>query len=284
MATRQPDFELFSSLRFDVQLVESSANSALSMSPSPFYLLPYHRDRMLEAATHFKWPLAAERISGSQGLQLILQRLEASVDIKSSTPQRVRTVLQHDGSIKVETNETTAVPVSNLFPSHIPPPAPKLEVSPLTGGAMMLGEGDTLQAGTQPGSPLQTRPWTVMVDPEKTTPSPFTTYKTTRREMYNGARVRAGIESMTEPKEVLIISNTGNEVMEGSLTSVYFWRGGRWVTPPLSSGGQAGTTRRWLLEKRLCDEEVISTDSLTDGEECWISNGVRGLIWGKLSM
>jgi 4-amino-4-deoxychorismate lyase len=284
MAMRQPDFQLFSSFRFDVMLLESSANSALSKSPSPFYMLPYHRDRMLEAAIHFGWSVAADRINGALGLQNILQKLEISMDVKSSTPLRVKTVLHHDGNITVEANETPAVPLANLFPSRIPWPALKLEVSPLTGGAMLLGEGDNLQVKAQPGNPLQMQPWIVMVDPEKTTPSPFTTYKTTCRDMYVGARARAGIEAMTEPKEVLIISDSGSEIMEGSLTSVFFWRGGRWVTPPVSSGGQSGTTRRWLLEKGLCEEEVVSSGSLVDGEECWISNGVRGLIWGKIKL
>jgi 4-amino-4-deoxychorismate lyase len=284
MAATQADFQLFSSLRFDVLLLQSPANSALSTSPSPFYMLPYHRDRMLKAATHFGWSVAAKRIGGSEGLQHLLQKLEASIDIKSSTPLRVRTVLHHDGNITVEANETPMVPLANLFPTRIPAPAPKLEVSLLTGGATMLGDGDTLPAGTEQGIPVQTQTWIVAADPEKITPSPFTTYKTTYRDMYAVARARAGIQSMTEPREVLLISDTCSEIMEGSLTSVFFWRGGRWVTPPVSSGGQAGTTRRWLLENGLCDEEVVSSNSLVDGEECWLSNGVRGLIWGKVKL
>jgi len=284
MATRQPDFQLFSSLRFDVLLLESTANSAQSTSPSPFYMLPYHRDRMLEAAAHFGWLVAAERIRGPEGLQHLLTQLEAAIDIKSSTPLRVRTVLHYDGNITVETNLIPAVPLANLYPARIPPPAPKLEVSPLTGGAMMLGEGDSIQSGITHGNPIYTQPWTVVVDPEKTAPSHFTTYKTTYRDMYTTARARAGIKSMTEPKEVLIISDTSSEIMEGSLTSVFFWRGERWVTPPVSSGGQAGTTRRWLLENGLCEEEAVSSISLVDGEECWISNGVRGLIRGRVKL
>lgn len=149
----------------------------------------------------------------------------------------------------------------------------------------MLGPEDSVQSGGPGhGDPQQLRPWTVNVDTELTKPSPFTTYKTTRRDMYMDARNRQGIDSMTEPREVLIISETGNEIMEGSLTSVYFWRRGRWITPPTASGGQAGTTRRWLLENGLCEEEVVSSDSLVNGEECWISNGVRGLSWGKISL
>ena len=123
-------------------LLESSANSALSTSPSPFYMLPYHRDRMLEAAAHFGWSVAAERIRWTARPPKYSGKLEAAMDIKSSTPLRVRTVLHYDGDITVETNKTLAVPLANLFPSCIPPPAPKLEVSPLTGAAMMLAEGD----------------------------------------------------------------------------------------------------------------------------------------------
>lgn len=285
MDTKEPGFQLFSSLRFDSLLLRSSANSDLNMSPSPFYMLPYHRDRMLQAAAHFGWSIAAERISGPEGLQHLLRILEALIDTKSSTPLRVRTVLNYHGDIKVETNETPPVSLANLFPSRIPPPlAPKLEASTLTEVALILGDGDCLQSSPGHGNPVRTQPWIVMIDPGKTKPSPFTTYKTTCRDMYIGARTRVGIISMMEPKEVLIISETANEVMEGSVTSVFFWRGARWITPPVSSGGQAGTTRRWLLEKGLCVEDVVRSDTLIDGEECWISNGVRGLIWGKVKL
>jgi 4-amino-4-deoxychorismate lyase len=284
MATEEPDFQIFSSLRFDTSLLQSSANTALSNFACPFYMLPYHRDRMLEAATHFQWQEAIQRISGPQGLQHLLEKLEAAIDVKSSTPLRVRTLLHHNGDVVVESNETPAVALQNLFPSRIPAPAPKMEVSPLTGGALLLGPADSSTQGPGHGDPSQVQSWTVMADPSRTKPSPFTTYKTTCRDMYVEARKRVGIESMTEPREVLIISESGNEIMEGSLTSVFFWRNGKWVTPPVKSGGQAGTTRRWLLENGLCHEGVVSSDSLVDGEECWISNGVRGLIWGKVKL
>jgi hypothetical protein len=29
---------------------------------------------------------------------------------------------------------------------------------------------------------------------------------------------------------------------------------------------------------------VVTSNSLVDGEECWISNGVRGLNWGKIKL
>lgn len=89
---------------------------------------------------------------------------------------------------------------------------------------------------------------------------------------------------MAEPKEVLLVSTRDEEIMEGSLTSIILWREGRWVTPPVSSGGQAGTTRRWLIWEGLVKEEVVKVETLRDGEECWLSNGVRGLIFGRISL
>jgi 4-amino-4-deoxychorismate lyase len=284
MTSQEPDYQLFSSLRFDPILLQSSSNSALGNGPSSFYMLSYHRDRMLQAAQHFRWTAAAARIEGPEGLAHLLRTLEGKIDLKSNASFRVKTVLHHNGDITVETSQTPKVPLENLFPARIPPPAPEMKVSPLTGGTLSLGEGNVVIKGRGTHDPQQLQPWTVMVDSRKTVPSPFTTYKTTYRDMYNEARARVGIETMAEPQEVLIVSSSADEIMEGSLTSCFFWRGGRWVTPPISSGGQAGTTRRWLLEKGFCEEEAVTSVSLVDGEECWISNGVRGLSWGKIKL
>lgn len=127
----------------------------------------------------------------------------------------------------------------------------------------------------------KTELWSVLVDAQPTSSSEFTAFKTTYRDMYNEARSRAGIKSFQEPSEVLLV-NTLGEIMEGSLTNVYFFRGERWVTPPLTSGGQDGTVRRWLLEHEMCQEEVVQADSIVDGESCYLSNGVRGLISGRI--
>jgi 4-amino-4-deoxychorismate lyase len=286
MSSEQPDFQLFSSLRFDVRLRECEANTAVGPEPSPFYMLPFHRDRMLEAAQHFDWPDAEARLAGSAGLEHLLKSLKAAIDTNSGAPLRVRMLLDQTGNITLESFPTPSTAIRNLFPTRLPPPgSAALYISPLTGGALILGPDDSLsQQGPGYGDPEREQAWAVMVDPARTEPSPFTTYKTTSRDMYTEARVRVGIEAMTEPKEVLIISTDGNQIMEGSVTSVLFWRGGRWVTPPVSSGGQAGTTRRWLLKNGLCEEEAVSSGSLVDGEECWLSNGVRGLIWGKVKL
>lgn len=245
------DFQLFTSLRYDPQLLHNKPNTEMcesaGISSTPFYMLPYHRDRMLQAAEHFGWADAASRIRGQSGLSHVLKSLEENLDTQSPIPVRVRVLLERDGRITAETSPTPAVPPENLFPLRIPPPQSSfssVKVSPLTGGALTLGPGDSI-----PGEARRGEGWTVVPDKSKTAPSPFTSYKTTNRDMYTESRKRVGIEHFGEEKEVLIVSDKDDAIMEGSLTSVFFWRNGKWTTPPPSSGGQIGTTRRWLLEK-----------------------------------
>jgi len=281
-----PDFQLFSSLRYDPLLLSVAINTehwdGNLNPPNPFYMLPFHRDRILQATKRFGWAEAASKIQGPSGLSNLLKRLEEKIDIQSPTPLRVRILLDHNGNIAIEPTPVAPVSEFNLFPHRIPPPPArsekKLEVSPLTGGALMLGDGDFVY-----GDPLVGDIYDVIPDKTRIPPSPYTTYKTTSRGMYEDARQRIDIKA-GENKEVLIVSDKDGEIMEGSLTTVYFWRDGKWTTPPVASGGQAGTTRRWALEKGFCVEGVVKADDLVDGEECWISNGVRGFNLGKVKL
>ena len=247
-----PDFQLFTSTRYDHLLLQIPANSSHwpipDASPSPFYMLPYHRDRMLQAAERFQWPKAISSISGPSGFSFLLQKLKENIDMKSPTPLRVKILVSREGEINVETNPTPQVPAGNLFPFRLPPPSSALNdfcPSSLTGGALILGPNESIPGDPQKGS----SPWPILLDTAKTQPSPYTSHKTTSRDMYNLARERVGIEDMAEKTEVLVVSEKDGEIMEGSLTSVFFWRDGSWLTPEAGSGGQVGTTRRWGLEK-----------------------------------
>jgi len=247
MAT--PDFQLFSSLRYDPLLTQLPINTEFwdgNIKSSPFYMLPHHRDRMLQAAENFGWTKAADAIRGSEGFSHLLEKLTEAVDIKSQSPLRIRILLSHNGVISVESSPAAEVTRWNLYPNRIPPPrdSKPLQVSPLTGGALAVGNNDDVH-----GDPPRDYTWDVIPDPVGTEPSSYTTYKTTSRDMYTSARERVGINDMAEKREVLIVSEKGREIMEGSLTSVFFWRDETWITPPESSGGQVGTTRRWALEK-----------------------------------
>ncbi|KAH8685889.1 aminotransferase [Tricladium varicosporioides] len=282
----KPDFQLFSSLRYDPLLCTLPINTETWESdikaPSPFYMLPYHRDRMLQAAEHFGWTTAADKIRGPEGFKHLLEKLNEAIDASTTTPMRVRTLLNYDGSIIVEPSPVPPLSIFNLYPTRIPSPKasqPEVKVSPLTGGALSVGASDAIH-----GDPPRDEPFIVLPDTNKTAPSPFTSYKTTSRAIYMSGRERVGIQDMAEKKEVLILSTKDGEIMEGSLTSPYFWRDGKWVTPNIASGGQIGTTRRWALGKGFCVEGIITADSLIDGEECWISNGVRGFAPGIVKL
>lgn len=50
-----PDFEICTSVRYDAMLPRAQAAEG-TFSPSPFYMLEYHLDRMLDAGAHFKFP------------------------------------------------------------------------------------------------------------------------------------------------------------------------------------------------------------------------------------
>lgn len=129
----------------------------------------------------------------------------------------------------------------------------------------------------------------VFVDTQPSLTGFFTTYKTNLRTIYDQARDRfkevlaSGVKA-----EVLIISHD-DEVLEGSLTSVYFFRNRRWVTPLVGTGslnwkGHKGTTRRWALERGLCFEETVLKGSVSEGEMVWLSNGARGFWLGQVSV
>jgi len=76
----ESDFSVFTSLRYDPQLLHCLANTAASSldQPTPFYLLSHHRDRMLQAAENFSYPPVA--ISLLRSLPAFVQRLQEAVD------------------------------------------------------------------------------------------------------------------------------------------------------------------------------------------------------------
>ncbi|GIJ99401.1 hypothetical protein Aspvir_001533 [Aspergillus viridinutans] len=269
MATITPSqdsesFQIISSLRYEPALPELLRTQPTDAYPdplrSPYYLLPYHQERLLKAAECFGWSKAATFLQ--QDVESFAEHLNSFIPDRTK-PWRLRIVIDRDGTCTVEVNAALPIdPLSLLLPSEM----------------------------------NQTTPWLVTVDSQRTVPSPFTTHKTTSRDHYTAARLRAKITSPQDPAEVLIVNPHG-QIMEGSITTAYFRRrksastqvklnqedaGPAWITPPLSSGGNAGTTRRYALARGFCSEQAITVAELIDGEECWLSNGVRGFFRGRI--
>ena len=125
----------------------------------------------------------------------------------------------------------------------------------------------------------------VTIDTQPTLVTLFTQHKTTYRAPYTSARSRA--QPPLEPthlptdREVLLF-NSQHEIMEASLSSVYFNRGGTWITPSAENGGMQSVTKLYALCKGWCKEGIVRLDEIKAGEVVWLSNAVRGFFPGVL--
>ena len=125
----------------------------------------------------------------------------------------------------------------------------------------------------------------VYLDTVPTSPSIFTSTKTTQREVYNFARARVGIPAIgvepETPNDVVLYRPDG-QIMESSIRNVAIWREGRWVTPPLQVGCLAGIARRLLVEEgKIVEGETLVTD-LKVGDILLLFNAVEGARLGKI--
>lgn len=228
--------------------------SASNERPSSIYLLCYHQRRLSEAvaavtsAGHAGDWLA--EVPDADALERIVLRGLDSENLNrglaTTTARRVKVCLYQDGKVTVECPEApSGQPL--LFPI----------------------------AFTSVKEPL----WSVVVDYQPTNPRMSTGFKTSDRVDYDRARASGA----TATQEVLLYSTTG-EVMDASITTPYFFRGGQWMTPHASSGGQLGATRQWALDRMLCMEQVVLVESLCDGETIWLSNALRGFFPARLGL
>ncbi|KAL1837236.1 hypothetical protein VTJ49DRAFT_4095 [Mycothermus thermophilus] len=274
----EDDFQVFSSLRYDPALLEVPARNLSHAgwnwtTSSPLYMLDYHRDRMLRAAAHWGWDAAVELLFGEAGLKRLEERIMDHIGENEPSPQKVRVAITRHGQLFISCGPVPTTTLANLFPTQLPSP----DQSP-------SDDPNDFVPSTAHG-------YQILVDGPHTARSEHTYFKTTKRAPYDGARQRAQI-SLPDKKEVLIVNAVDGSVMEGSITTPYFWRDGRWVTPVVSreysadegSGGQNGTSRRWALERGIAVEGTMPAASLVDGEACWLSNGARGFFYGTVTL
>jgi len=103
----------------------------------------------------------------------------------------------------------------------------------------------------------------------------FLFHKTTRRELYD--REWQHYADTVKADEVLYLNERG-EVAEGSRTNVFIERGGKLVTPPLSSGLLPGVLRSELMHSGKAEEAVLTLDDLARADAVFVGNSVRGLV------
>lgn len=104
--------------------------------------------------------------------------------------------------------------------------------------------------------------------------NPLLRHKTSERGLYDRYVAAAAEKGYGE---VLFLNERG-ELCEGAISSVFIRKGGRFFTPPLSSGLLPGVYRRYFLATRpYASEKIITLPDLHDAEMIFIGNSLRGL-------
>jgi branched-subunit amino acid aminotransferase/4-amino-4-deoxychorismate lyase len=245
-------------------------------------LLGLHARRVHDAALALGWTTALPAQITGLDLEVLIEQAArdqlfrphgttSPPDRGGMVSARVRVLVSQTGVASVE-----LVPLG-------PAPAPNLELTLRSRIENYTANPfESMVADTTAPPPSR-----VVVDRCPTQPSVFTMHKTTKRQVYDEARGRADppLLPTTVPTqgEVLVVSPAG-EIMEASMSSVYFLRAGRWVTPRASAGGMQSVTRTYALEKGWCVEAVVERESIREGEVIWLGNAVRGFFPGRIHL
>lgn len=247
---------IFTTLRFDDLLRESSANAAAAGGlPSAVYLLTHHHARLREAAENTSRGSEFRAMARlPDGLSLERESADAVAAWRAQHQDeagqggafRVKIQCYGDGRLAIAVAPTLRLSHTVLFPQ-------------------------SLSLGVDAPAPE----WSLVMDSQPTLATVATRCKTADRGAYDRARRDADIASLAIKKEVLLYDRA-DLIMDASITTPYFLREGQWVTPAAIYGGQGGATRRWALSHSLCKEAIVGNHSLQHGETVWLSNAVRG--------
>jgi para-aminobenzoate synthetase/4-amino-4-deoxychorismate lyase len=100
--------------------------------------------------------------------------------------------------------------------------------------------------------------------------SPWLRFKTTRREVYDGARA-----AQPDADEVLLWNERG-EVTEATSANVVVEMDGSLITPCVDSGLLPGILRDQLLAQGIVHERRLGRDALHTGQRFFLINALRG--------
>ncbi|MEN3952389.1 aminodeoxychorismate synthase component I [Iodidimonas sp. SYSU 1G8] len=108
---------------------------------------------------------------------------------------------------------------------------------------------------------------------------PFLFHKTTRRALYDRAMTAAARDGHWD----LLFHNERGEVTEGARSTLFVYRDGNWLTPPLDSGVLPGVFRRHFMARNTVREQVLTRADLESADRICVANAVWGLIEVRLS-
>lgn len=267
MATGIEPYQLLTTTRYDPFLQTFPWNND-AQGPSPFFLLPLHLARLLDAADAHNWFFARSMIKYND---LRNKCTDAITDqrVRGSTAVafRVRVTVSVEGQMVAN-----ATPLPEPF--HSDPTTLPLEKLPPASAASNAGLVSVVK---------------IFLDTEETEPSVFTQTKTTFRRVYDRAKERneqLAANQSTNNWDVLLYNQDG-EIMETSIFNVAFYRSSTWLTPSMNTGCLPGVMRRWLIDNKRINEDaegVLTTNDFQPGEWVLLFNGVQGCRLGNICM
>jgi hypothetical protein len=115
--TPPPDFGLFTSLRYDPRLRHEPENTKLShydaQSPTPFYSLRFHYERLIKALDHFGWT-----INGIGDESLAVPALASLTTYRDTLEAAVQKYQEHSTSADKETQSLKVRFFDGRFTKH----------------------------------------------------------------------------------------------------------------------------------------------------------------------
>lgn len=249
------EFEILSTIRYDPKLTPIPPIVAPDITKENFFLFEEHYNRLLFTLEYFHIQShGVKELDFDIHEDLLLSKIIDAIaqsDKFVFEPMKIRLLVSLDGSVRIEIYDT---PIR-----------------------------ENLLDGLQNPNVSTDDIWDVYIDKELTLISPFTSFKTTNRAVYNTARHRS-LPGLRPNREEVLLINGLEHLMEGSISNVAIKRkkDGKWITPQLSSGCLCGVMRHFLLRKKFIEEETISLQAIDVDSEVLLFNGIMGVMRGKI--
>lgn len=257
-----------------VTLVDT-AEEVLKIAKRNMLLLDWHFERLVASSNIFGYKIQLTLDELMKAIWGSIITLELNTTKKLSNEDLVSFLLKNQTKksykIRVLLEKSNDIPIIQAIPLEqttlkAPQSISKYFINTLLGGFLENKEIE----------------WGIYLDKRPIEPTLFTTLKTTNRGCYNEARKILTSKIDKHPtgykKNEILLLNTDEDIMEGSITSVIFEKDGRFFTPPISTGCLFSIMRYYLIKKCFVTEQIISKDKLQEYQSIYICNGVMGCV------
>lgn len=275
--TSKPEFRIFTTLRFNQwNDVDVRHEDIMMRKLLDSQLLGYHCDRLIASARAFNWTEVIGLLERG-GKTYLYEGIARAVSQYPATPKEPAQGCFRAYRVRLNISSHAAIDIS-LAPMGGDEPWTEIQFDNFNNFRLRNFSKET-NHGRPPASTCA-----VGLDWVATPATTFTMHKTSHRDVYDAARDRCGISAFPPTKCEVLLFNKDNEITEASLSTVYFYRDGRWVTPAAECGGNVGVTRRLMLENGFAVEGRILVSDLVHLEIIGLSNAARGFFVGELQL